>query len=97
MVLEHVLGYKQFYPMGSQNSSKQTLCQFLSPQTNKMKSGIISSILTGPCIHAIVTIGVGICSLYDERVIHFGVACTTSLCGKFPPRKWKSRQRWKAS
>ena len=96
-MFEHVLGYKQFYPMGSQNSSKQALCQFLSPQTNKIKSGITSSILTGSRIHATVTFGVGIGSLYDERVIHFGVACTTSHCGKFLPRKWKSRQGWKAS
>ena len=65
----------------------ETLCQFLSPQTNKMKRGIISSILTGSCIHATVTFGVGIGSFYDERVIHFGVACATSHCGPVSSKK----------
>ena len=72
----NIIGYKQVYPIGCQNSWKQTLCQFLSPRTNKIKSRIISSILTESCTHATVTFGVGIGSLYVERVIHFGVPRT---------------------
>ena len=51
---------------------KTDSAQIFSPQTDKMKSGIISSIMTESCtqgvIFATVTFGVGIYSLYVERV-----------------------------
>ena len=72
-MLEHVLSYKQFYLMGAPKVPQNRLfAQIFSPQTDKMKSGIISSIVTESStqgvIFATVTFGVGIDSLYVERV-----------------------------
>lgn len=79
--LERVLGDKQFYPMGAPKVPQNRLfAQFHSPQTDKMKSEIISSIVTESCtqrvIFATVAFGMGIDSPYVERVIHFGVPHT---------------------
>ena len=79
--LEHVLGDKQFYPMAAPKVPQNRLfAQFHSPQTDKMKSEIIGSIVTESCtqrvIFATVAFGMGIDSPYVERVIHFGVPRT---------------------
>ena len=48
--LERVLGDKQFYPMDAPKVPQNRLfAQFHSPQTDKMKSEIISSLVTESC------------------------------------------------
>ena len=79
--LERVLGDKQFYPMDAPKPHQNRLfAQFHSPQTDKMKSEIISRIVTESCtqrvIFATLAFGMGIDSPYVERVIHFGVPRT---------------------
>ena len=79
--LERVLGDKQFNPMDALKVPQNRLfAQFHSPQTDMMKSEIISSIVTESCtqrvIFATVAFGMGIDSPYVERVIHFGVPRT---------------------
>lgn len=79
--LEHILGDKQFYPMGLPKFLKTRLfAQFHSHQTDKMKSKIISSVVTESCTQRVLvifaTFGMGIDSPYVERVIHFGVPRT---------------------
>ena len=77
VVLECAIGYKQFYPMGSPKVPQNRLFAqffFSGHQIDEMKSGIISSIVTESftqgVIFATVAFGVGIGSLYVERVIH---------------------------
>ena len=79
--VERVLGDKQFCPMAAPKVPQNRLfAQFHSPQTDKMKNEIISSIVTESCtqrvIFATVAFGMGIDSPYVERVIHFGVPRT---------------------
>ena len=83
VVLECAIGYKQFYPMGSPKVPQNRLFAqffFSGHQIDEMKSGIISSIVTESftqgVIFATVAFGVGIDSIYVERVIHFGVPRT---------------------
>ena len=54
-MLEHVLSYQQFYLMETPTVPQNTLfAQSFSPQTNKMKSGIISSIVTEFCTQGVI-------------------------------------------
>ena len=72
-MLEHVLSHKQFYLMGAPKVPQNRLfAQIFSSQAYKMKSGIISSIVTESSTQGVVfataTFGVGIDSLYVEKV-----------------------------
>ena len=79
--LDRKLGDKQYYPPGAlKHPQNRLFAQFHSPQTDKMKSELISSIVTETCtqrvIFATVAFGMGIDSPYVERIIHFGVPRT---------------------
>lgn len=92
--LDRKLGDHQFYPIGAPQIPQYRLfAQFHSPQTDKMKSEIITSIVKESCtqrvIFATVAFGMGVDSSCVERVVHFGVPRTME---SFFPRKWKS---WK--
>lgn len=94
MELDRKLGDHQFYPIGAPQIPQYSLfAQFHSPQTDKMKSEIITSIVKESCtqrvIFATVAFGMGVDSPCVERVVHFGVPRTME---SFFPRKWKS---WK--
>lgn len=97
--LERKLGDHQNRPYwGSPNSSKQAFCSlFHSPQTDKMKHGLISSIVSESCkqrvIFATVAFGMGVDSPCVERIIHFGVPQTIE---SFFSRKRESWKRWEA-
>ena len=72
-MLEHVLSYKQFNLMVAPKVAQNRLfAQFVSPQTDKMKSVIISSIVTESSTQGVIfatdTFGVGIDSHYVEGV-----------------------------
>ncbi|XP_067049882.1 uncharacterized protein [Acropora muricata] len=90
--LDRKLGDHQFYPIGAPQIPQYRLfAQFHSPQTDKMKSEIITSIVKESCtqrvIFATVAFGMGVDSPCVERVVHFGVPRTME---SFFPRKWKS-------
>lgn len=82
--LERKLGEKQFFPLDAPKIPQNRLfAQFHSPQTDKMKSEILSSILTESCtqrvIFATVALGMGVDSPCVERIIHFGVPRTMEI------------------
>ena len=79
--LERKLGDHQFYPIGAPRIPQNRLfAQFHSPQTDKMKHELISSIVSESCkqrvIFATVAFGMGVASPCVERIIHFGVPRT---------------------
>ena len=79
--LERKLGDHQFYPIGApQIPQNRLFAQFHSPQTDKMKHELISSIVSESCkqrvIFATVAFGMGVDSPCVERIIHFGVPRT---------------------
>ena len=79
--LERKLGDHQFYPIGApQIPQNRLFAQFHSPQTDKMKHKLISSIVSESCkqrvIFATVAFGMGVDSPCVERIIHFGVPRT---------------------
>ena len=76
--LERKLGDHQFYPIGApQIPQNRLFAEFHSPQTDKMKHELISSIVSESCkqrlIFATVAFGMGFDSPCVERIIHFGV------------------------
>ena len=82
--LDRKLGNHQFYPHGApQIPQNRLFAQFHSPQTEKMKSEILTSIVTESCtqrvIFATVAFGMGVDSPCVERVIHFGVPRTMEI------------------
>ncbi|XP_067029743.1 uncharacterized protein [Acropora muricata] len=79
--LDRKLGDHQFYPIGAPPIPQNRLfAQFHSPQTDKTKSEIITSIVKESCtqrvIFATVAFGMGVDSPCVERVVHFGVPRT---------------------
>lgn len=79
--LDRKLGDHQFYPIGApQIPQNRLFAQFHSPQTDKMKSEIITSIVKESCTQrvkfATVAFGMGVDSPCVERVVHFGVPRT---------------------
>ena len=79
--LDRKLGDLQFYPTWAPKIPQNRLfAQFHSPQTEKMKGEILTSIGTERCrqrvIFATVAFGMGVDSPCVERIIHFGVPRT---------------------
>ena len=96
--MDRKLGHHKFYPIGApQIPQNRLFAQFYPPQTDKMKSEIITSIVKESCtqrvIFATVAFGMGVDSPCVERVVHFGVPRTME---SFFPRKRKSWKGWEA-
>ena len=88
--LDRKLRVHQFYPTGApQIPQNRLFAQFHSPQADKIKNEIITSIVTESCtqrvIFSTVAFGMRVDSPCVERIIHFGVPRPME---SFFPRKW---------